>query len=127
MWPAWLLEPETLGLTQINCERFALRIHLGTSWINMHDPAMNLPATFCLADLPNGTHATVAGLRAGSAEADDALLRRLAEIGFVAGEPVRLLRRGPGGREPLAVQVGDTLFALRSLEARCIEVELGHV
>ncbi|MDP1902032.1 MAG: FeoA family protein [Rubrivivax sp.] len=88
---------------------------------------MNPPATFCLADLPNGTHATVTGLRAGAPEADDALLRRLAEIGFLAGEPVHLLRRGPGGREPLAVQVGDTLFALRALEARCIEVELGHV
>ena len=54
--------------------------------------------------------------------ADAALLRRLAEIGFVAGEPVHLLRRGPGGREPLAVQVGETLFALRLLEARCVEV-----
>ena len=88
---------------------------------------MNPPDTFCLADLPNGTHATVAGLRAGTPGADDALLRRLAEIGFLAGEPVHLLRRGPGGREPLAVQVGDTLFALRALEARCIEVEAGHV
>ena len=30
--------------------------------------------------------------------------------------------RGPGGREPLAVQVGDTQFALRLVEAQCIEV-----
>ena len=51
------------------------------------------------------------------------LLRRLGELGFIAGEPLHLLRRGPGGREPLAVQVGDTLFALRWLEACCIEVE----
>ena len=57
-------------------------------------------------------------------EADGALLRRLAEIGFLAGEPVRLMRRGPGGREPLAVLVGDTMFALRELEARCIEVDM---
>jgi ferrous iron transport protein A len=84
----------------------------------------NPPTTFSLADLPNGTHATVAGLRGSMPQTDDALLRRLAEIGFVAGEPVLLLRRGPGGREPLAVQVGDTLFALRALEARCIEVKL---
>ena len=41
---------------------------------------------------------------------------------FIAGEPVRMLRRGPGGREPLAVQVGETLFALRLLEAQCIRV-----
>ena len=76
----------------------------------------------CLADLPNGHSAVVAGLRKGVAGADEALLRRLAEIGFVAGEPVQVLRRGPGGREPLAVQVGETLFALRSLEARCVDV-----
>jgi ferrous iron transport protein A len=36
---------------------------------------------------------------------------------------VQLLRRGPGGREPLAVLVGETMFALRLLEAQCIEVE----
>jgi ferrous iron transport protein A len=77
-----------------------------------------------LADLPNGSRAVVTRLRGDGAGADPALLRRLAEIGFVAGEPVHLLRRGPGGREPLAVQVGDTLFALRSIEAGCIEVEL---
>ncbi len=51
------------------------------------------------------------------------MLRRLADLGFIAGEPVQVLRRGPGGRDPLAVRVGDTLFALRRAEARCIEVE----
>ncbi len=75
-----------------------------------------------LSDLPNGSRATVAALSAGSALADAALLRRLAELGFLPGEPVHLLRRGPGGREPLAVQVGETLFALRLLEAQCVEV-----
>ncbi|HEY1393968.1 MAG TPA: FeoA domain-containing protein [Methylibium sp.] len=37
---------------------------------------------------------------------------------------MRLLRRGPGGREPLAVQIGDTLFALRKVEAQCVQVEV---
>jgi ferrous iron transport protein A len=82
-----------------------------------------MPAPYCLNDLPDGAHATVKAVSRHAPEADDALLRRLAEIGFVAGEPVHLLRRGPGGREPLAVQVGDTLFALRGVEARCIELE----
>ncbi len=85
-----------------------------------------------LDDLPAGGHATVTALHRASPEADNALLRRLAEIGFLPGEPVHLLRRGPGGREPLAVQVGDTMFALRAIEARCIQVEpqpagAGHV
>jgi ferrous iron transport protein A len=84
---------------------------------------MNSPAPSSLADLPDGGSALVVGLRTGVPGADAGLLRRLAEIGFVAGEPVQVLRRGPGGREPLAVQVGDTLFALRLLEARCVEVE----
>jgi ferrous iron transport protein A len=83
---------------------------------------MNPTSVLSLADLPDGSHAIVAGLRTTVPGADEALLRRLQEIGFVAGEPVHVLRRGPGGREPLAVQVGDTLFALRALEARCIAV-----
>jgi ferrous iron transport protein A len=87
---------------------------------------MPSPAPITLADLPNGRRATVRGLRAATPDADAALLRRLAEIGFVAGEPVHLLRRGPGGREPLAVQVGETMFALRALEARCIEIDAVH-
>ena len=41
---------------------------------------------------------------------------------FLPGEPVQLMRRGPGGREPLAVMIGETMFALRLLEAQCIEV-----
>ena len=76
-----------------------------------------------LNDLPAGGRATVKAVQRAGPEADDALLRRLSEIGFLAGEPVQLLRRGPGGREPLAVLVGDTMFALRILEARCVQVE----
>jgi ferrous iron transport protein A len=77
-----------------------------------------------LSDLPNGTHATVAGLVAGANAVHSATVRRLGELGFIAGEPVQMLRRGPGGREPLAVQIGDTQFALRLLEAQCVEVEV---
>jgi ferrous iron transport protein A len=46
---------------------------------------------------------------------------RLADIGFVAGERVQVLRRGMPGGEPLAVQVGSSVFALRRAEAACIE------
>ena len=75
-----------------------------------------------LSQLPNGSHALVEGLVPGSGEVSAATLHRLGELGFIAGEPVRMLRRGPGGREPLAVQIGETLFALRLLEAQCIRV-----
>lgn len=75
-----------------------------------------------LSDLPDGTHATVERVVAASPDVDAVALRRLGELGFIPGEPLQLLRRGPGGREPLAVQIGETMFALRLLEAQCIEV-----
>lgn len=75
-----------------------------------------------LSQLPNGSHAVVERVFSASNEVGDATVRRLGELGFIAGEPVLMLRRGPGGREPLAVQVGETQFALRLLEADCIEV-----
>ncbi len=56
-------------------------------------------------------------------EIEPTLLLRLAELGFLPGEILTVLRRGPGGREPIAVQIGETVFALRSLEASCIAVE----
>ncbi|MDE2299370.1 MAG: ferrous iron transport protein A [Burkholderiales bacterium] len=76
-----------------------------------------------LNELPNGALATVLRVVAASTDVDAVALRRLGEIGFIPGEPVQLLRRGPGGREPLAVLIGDTLFGLRMLEAQCVEVQ----
>ena len=75
-----------------------------------------------LNELPNGAHATVERLVAATVEMDAAALRRLAELGFIPGEPLQVLHRGPGGREPLAVLIGETLFGLRLVEAQCIEV-----
>ncbi|AOX63969.1 MULTISPECIES: FeoA family protein [Stenotrophomonas] len=54
--------------------------------------------------------------------ANDAIARRLKELGFVKGEEVRLVARGPVGAEPLLVQVGFTRFALRRSEAARIVV-----
>jgi ferrous iron transport protein A len=81
----------------------------------------------CLHQLADGERATVAGVVSASAEIDAVALRRLGELGFLPGEPVQLLRRGPGGREPLAVLIGETMFALRLLEAQCIEVRRDEV
>lgn len=75
-----------------------------------------------LSDLPAGATGTVQAVRGTQADADPQMLHRLGELGFLPGEPVHLLRRGPGGREPLAVQIGETMFALRIVEAQCIEV-----
>jgi ferrous iron transport protein A len=80
--------------------------------------------TLLLADLPPGQPTTIVGLAAAHGEnGSSGLLQRLAELGFMAGESISVLRRGPGGSEPIAVQVGDTVFALRRHEASCILVK----
>jgi ferrous iron transport protein A len=76
-----------------------------------------------LSQLPNGAHALVESVQSGSPEVGESTVRRLGELGFIPGEPIQMLRRGPGGREPLAVQVGETQFALRLVEAQCIQVQ----
>src|SRR5690349_25057749 len=81
--------------------------------------------TTLLNQLPDGGRAVVARVVAASPEIDAVALRRLGELGFLPGEPVQLLRRGPGGREPIAVLIGETMFALRLIEAQCIEVQAG--
>ena len=53
----------------------------------------------------------------------DAIARRLRDLGFVAGETVRLVTRGPMGGEPLLVQVGGTRFAMRRAEAARIRLQ----
>ena len=73
-----------------------------------------------LADLPRRKPAIVASVE--DATANDAIARRLRELGFVAGEPVQVVAQGPFGAEPLLVQVGYTRFALRRAEAARVRV-----
>ena len=54
---------------------------------------------------------------------NDAIARRLRELGFVAGEQVEVVAAGPVGAEPLLVQVGFTRFALRRSEAARIRIQ----
>jgi ferrous iron transport protein A len=73
-----------------------------------------------LSDLPAGVSARVVTVAASSAEAPQELSKRLAELGFLPGETVRIVARGWLAREPLAVRVGTGTFALRRFEAACI-------
>lgn len=68
-----------------------------------------------LSELKQGIGAVVREVE--EAHDDDAIARRLRELGFVAGEVVRIVARGPFGGDPLLVQVGYTRFALRKSEA----------
>ena len=73
-----------------------------------------------LAELPLGASALVARVES---HFDPSVLRRLAELGFLPGETLRVLARVPGG-DPMAVRVGGSTFALRRHEARCIQVNV---
>jgi ferrous iron transport protein A len=79
------------------------------------------PNDIPLADLPPGAAARVTSVSAqGKAPAE--LGRRLAELGFLPGEAVRIVARGLLARAPIAVRIGTGTFALRLFEAACIRV-----
>jgi ferrous iron transport protein A len=73
-----------------------------------------------LADLATGAMARVVSVSPGDAAVE--MGRRLAELGFLPGEAVRVVARGLMAREPIAVRVGTGTFALRLFEAACIRV-----
>lgn len=75
-----------------------------------------------LSDLPRYTTATVQ--RVEAAYSNDAIAQRLADLGFVPGESVRLTASGPVGQDPVLVQIGFTRFALRRTEADRVLVEI---
>jgi ferrous iron transport protein A len=76
-----------------------------------------VPIPQSLAQLAVGTPARVLRLRPAQEASDLHLDRRLMEVGFVEGEPVRVIAHGHPGREPIAVRIGGTTFALRRFEA----------
>lgn len=73
-----------------------------------------------LSQLGQGVMAVIDGIE-GLGDTDP-IARRLQDLGFVDGEPVRVIARGPLGGEPLAVQIGFTRFALRVAEAERVRV-----
>jgi ferrous iron transport protein A len=74
-------------------------------------PAAGAPGVN-LADLATGAEARVVSVTS----------RRLAELGFLPGEKLRIVARGLLGRQPIAVRIGTGTFALRLFEAACIRV-----
>ena len=54
--------------------------------------------------------------------AHDPIARRLRDLGFVDGEPVRVAATGPMGGDPILIQIGFTRFALRRAEAARVSV-----
>lgn len=75
-----------------------------------------------LSELAQGSDAMVQEVE--NMGENDSIARRLRDYGFVRGEPVKLVGRGPIGADPLLVQIGYTRFALRRTEAARVIVEV---
>jgi ferrous iron transport protein A len=73
-----------------------------------------------LSELAKGASAVIHEVE--DANLNDAIARRLRELGFVRGEQVRVVAHGPIGGDPLLVQIGFTRFALRRAEAARVQV-----
>jgi len=76
-----------------------------------------------LAGLSKGATGVVHGIR-NQGVVDGALERRLAELGFVAGERFPVLAEAWPSRDPLVVRIGSTTLALRRREAASIAVRV---
>ena len=74
-----------------------------------------------LASVAVGESVIVHEVRANPGATGDLGLRLL-ELGFVPGEPLRVVARGFPGGEPMAVRIGNTTFALRRFEADHVTV-----
>ncbi|MFM2341682.1 MAG: hypothetical protein RLZZ592_1335 [Pseudomonadota bacterium] len=83
------------------------------------------PLLMSLRDLPQRASARIAAIVPHAMP--DAVAQRLEELGFVPGETIRVVARGPFGREPIAVQVGFTRFALRRAEAERVMIDSASV
>ncbi len=73
-----------------------------------------------LSELARGATAVIDDVE--DLNANDPIARRLRDLGFVRGEPVRVVAQGPIGGDPLLVQIGFTRFALRRAEASRVRV-----
>jgi ferrous iron transport protein A len=81
------------------------------------------PAGQTLAALKKGEAATVVGLAGVDGAEQLAIQTRLFELGFVPGERVRVVAESFPRRDPMAVRLGNTTFALRRHEATLIRIE----
>jgi ferrous iron transport protein A len=79
-------------------------------------------AAIRLTELAPGTRARVVSVAAADASTPVELGRRLAELGFLPGEAVRIVAKGLMSKAPIAVRIGTGTFALRLFEAACIRV-----
>ena len=97
----------------------------------MQIAAHSLPATAAspartrgLDQLSKGEQAVVVSVEASAAfgTLDALVTRRLWELGFLAGTQISVVGFGLLSRDPIAVKIGGTKFALRRAEAQKVQV-----
>jgi len=80
------------------------------------------PTARHLAMLHKGDSAIITGLMPVDEEEEQAIQMRLLELGFAPGEVTSVIAESFPGRDPMAVRVGNTTFALRRREAAMIRI-----
>ena len=73
--------------------------------------------------LHKGECATVTGLATVVGDDQIAMRMRLLELGFAPGEQIRVIAESFPRRDPMAVRLGNTTFALRRREAAMIHIQ----
>jgi ferrous iron transport protein A len=94
------------------------------------DSSLEAAVTFADSIMPLsrvnvGQTVVIREVRIGASREDGDIGLRLLELGFVEGESLRIVAHGFPGREPLAVRIGNTTFALRRFEADHVWVAAG--
>ena len=123
-------------LTQVTCEINWVRIAydnefhlqvipmqaLTAEYLSAHVSAPAAPLS--LAECSKGQQVLLCELRSNPAfgEHDGAVTARMKSLGFLPGVQLTVIGYGLFGRDPLAVQVNGTKFALRRAEAQKLVV-----
>jgi len=93
-------------------------------------PAIQLESTVSLATLRRGARGVVVAVQDDALslgeEAESTVSRRLLELGFVVGEPVEVVNEVWPRRDPFAVRIGNTTFAIRRREAAAVMVRIAE-
>src|SRR4030081_2677948 len=87
-----------------------------------HPDKLNSQQVPHLALLKKGDCATVTGVNASVNADQQATRMRLLELGFAPGEKIRVVAESFPHRDPMAVRIGNTTFALRRHEAAMIQI-----
>jgi ferrous iron transport protein A len=95
---------------------------LGGPIMPVTTPAQRHGEVLFLSHLKKGDAASVVGTVEGEGPDRAAMRRRLVELGFVEGETIRVVAESFPLKDPIAVRVGNTTFALRRHEAALIRV-----